>query len=62
MGLIPCSENCVYQNDGYCLLETTALVTSETEGNCVHYINKNAAEASPAAMRQPPILKNQKLP
>lgn len=38
MSLIPCSDDCVYQSDGYCLLETPAVVTNHEKNGCVHYI------------------------
>lgn len=38
MSLIPCDDDCVYQKDGYCQLDTPAAVTNHTEKGCVHYI------------------------
>lgn len=49
MNLIPCDENCVYQTDGYCLLDQPAVVTGQKQGNsCVHFVNKNGAPAPEA--------------
>ena len=53
LGLIPCDESCVYQEDGYCLLDTPALVTSQTDSHCVHYIQKKAADTSSTAIDEP---------
>ncbi|MDD6175102.1 MAG: hypothetical protein PUC59_05010 [Firmicutes bacterium] len=52
MNLIPCSEDCLYQADGCCTLETPAQVTGNLAHGCVHYVSnssKKAAELSPAA-------------
>jgi hypothetical protein len=52
MNLIPCSEDCLYQVDGCCTLETPAQVTGNLTHGCVHYVdsrNKKAAEISPTA-------------
>ncbi|MDD6490299.1 MAG: hypothetical protein PUG48_10940 [Clostridia bacterium] len=38
MTLIPCDENCIYQSDGYCQLETISIVTDCTQSGCVHKI------------------------
>lgn len=40
MTLIPCDENCIYQNDGYCQLETVSLITDCSQNGCVHKISK----------------------
>ncbi len=37
MGLIQCAENCKYQQDGYCNLETCSNINS-LENDCPHYI------------------------
>lgn len=39
MYLIPCSDNCIYQKDGRCTLETPSSVTNISEGKCVHFID-----------------------
>lgn len=36
--MIPCSADCVYQTDGYCTLETPAIVTNISNHGCVHRI------------------------
>ncbi len=48
MNLIPCSEDCLYQSDGCCMLETPAQVTGNLSHGCVHYVNKKTAEISSA--------------
>lgn len=37
MSLIPCDDDCIYQVDGYCKLESPAAITNHL-GGCVHYI------------------------
>ena len=36
--IIQCAENCRFQNDGYCSLETLSKVNSSS-GGCPHYIS-----------------------
>ena len=43
MYLITCSDKCVYQHEGYCMLEVTTSVKNSLPGHCVHYINKDNA-------------------
>ena len=39
LSLIPCSQDCKYQDDGYCMLETPTIVTNIVkETGCVHYV------------------------
>ena len=38
MTIIPCNENCVYQSDGYCKLESASIVTDCTVSGCMHKI------------------------
>lgn len=38
MGLIPCSEECKFQNDGYCFLEKCSCVNS-THKNCPYFVD-----------------------
>lgn len=38
MGIIECAENCKFQKDGYCSLETLSKVNSSS-GGCPHYIS-----------------------
>ena len=40
MSIIPCANNCTYQNDGYCNLETIAAV-SNVDGGCPHYTSRD---------------------
>ena len=37
MSLIPCDDQCIYQKDGYCILETPTVVTNHS-GGCIHCI------------------------
>ncbi len=46
MCLIPCSCDCVYQEDGYCTLKTPTSVTNDINEGCIHYLKKNNNEAS----------------
>ena len=46
MSFIPCDECCVYQSDGYCMLDTPAVVTDQACSQCVHFIEKKAAEGT----------------
>lgn len=39
MSMIPCSEDCVYQRDGYCSLDIPPLVTNTDAKGCVHKIS-----------------------
>ncbi len=41
LSMIPCSSDCVYQVDGYCMLETPAVVTNISGKGCVHRIELN---------------------
>lgn len=55
MSLIPCDDDCVYQQDGYCALETPAVVTNHS-GGCLHYVKagkqpKNLPEAANSTNR-----------
>lgn len=38
MTLIHCDENCIYQQDGYCQLETVSLITDCSQNGCIHKI------------------------
>ena len=38
MNLIQCDKDCVYQRDGYCSLETPAVITNYDGVGCVHFI------------------------
>ncbi len=39
MNFIPCDDNCIYQEDGYCKLESSSIVTN-SNGNCIYQIEK----------------------
>lgn len=41
MSLIPCSDNCIYQEDGYCRLDISSIITNNDVGSCVHKIERN---------------------
>lgn len=45
MSLIICDDDCVYQKDGFCILETPTVINNNSNRTCVHYIklNKNKA-------------------
>ncbi|MCI9273490.1 MAG: hypothetical protein HFE39_05980 [Clostridiales bacterium] len=45
MSLIPCDDDCIYQIDGYCKLETPTIITNHL-GGCVHYV-KAAKDTRP---------------
>lgn len=36
--MIPCNSDCVYQKDGYCILEIPAVITERIQNGCVHHI------------------------
>lgn len=38
--LIPCSDNCIYQTDGYCSLEKPSIITDNTNSECAYYVKK----------------------
>ncbi len=48
MSLIPCSKECRHQEDGYCKLETGAVVTN-TSGGCPHYVHSGGTKQNGAA-------------
>lgn len=37
--LIPCTQNCLYQQDGCCRLNRASSVTGEDSGICPHYMD-----------------------
>ena len=39
MSLIFCDNDCIYQKDGYCILETPTVVSENKNlcENCIHY-------------------------
>lgn len=39
MAIIPCSDNCIYQIDGYCHLELSSFVTNNTKDSCIYKIS-----------------------
>ena len=40
MSLIRCDDDCLYQIDGYCNLETPTVITNHS-GGCIHYIARS---------------------
>lgn len=38
MYLIQCNDNCIYQKDGRCFLEFPSIVTNDTVGECIYYV------------------------
>lgn len=47
MSMIPCSEDCVYQREGYCSLDVPPLVTNSDFRGCVHKISVEKTSAHP---------------
>lgn len=42
MNLITCDNNCIYQNDGYCTLDTPAVISENSDtSTCIHFIKRN---------------------
>lgn len=41
MTLIPCADNCIYQQDGFCRMETPSIVTGSVDNGCIHKIEPN---------------------
>ncbi len=54
MSLIQCDADCVYQKDGYCLLDTPSPVTNYTGKGCVHCIRTKKAEVTRTSPPQTP--------
>lgn len=40
MCLIPCSENCIYQIEGYCNLDMPGNVTNSKGNGCIHFVSR----------------------
>ncbi len=40
MALIPCSDNCIYQEDGYCRLDVYPIITNNANDSCAHKIER----------------------
>ncbi len=38
IGMIPCDSDCIYQKDGYCILEIPTIITDLVQNGCVHRI------------------------
>ena len=46
MCLIPCKDDCIYQQDGYCTLDKPSAVTNQEDKGCVHYIKRKPASST----------------
>ena len=44
MSIIQCANDCKYQHDGYCQLETISTVTN-SKGGCPHYLSKDGSNS-----------------
>ena len=56
MNLIQCDEDCIYQCEGYCTLETPAVITNNTGKGCVHKIKvSNSLKPSPSQIADPSL-------
>ncbi|HIU31105.1 MAG TPA: hypothetical protein IAB66_02920 [Candidatus Caccousia avistercoris] len=63
MSLIQCDEDCVYQKDGYCMLEMPSAITNYTGDGCVHCIHviprgeyeSGAKKFIPSERQTPPL-------
>ncbi len=42
MSLITCDDDCIYQKDGYCILESPTIITNNSSTGCVHYVKLNS--------------------
>lgn len=40
MTLIMCDSDCIYQKDGYCMLDGPSVIINGNQNDCVNYINK----------------------
>ncbi len=38
MYLIPCNDNCIYQKEGYCILETPTVITNNDSNGCLYCV------------------------
>ncbi len=51
MTLIPCADNCIYQQDGFCRMETPSIVTNisnnSPNNNCIHKIEPDNNKVTP---------------
>lgn len=37
MSLITCNDDCIYQKDGYCMLETPSVSNNHLNTECIYY-------------------------
>ncbi len=49
MALIPCSDNCIYQEDGYCHLDVYPIITNNASDSCAHKIERENTVTSHGA-------------
>lgn len=54
MSIIQCDEDCIYQHDGYCGLETPTIITNNTGKGCVYSIKVSSKHASNDFNQLPP--------
>ena len=52
MSIIQCDEDCVYQQDGYCGLETPTVITNNTGKGCVYSIKVSANHAKKNSLNE----------
>lgn len=45
MSLIPCTDPCVYQKDGYCVLSRAASSGAARQHSCVNFVPRQSAES-----------------
>jgi hypothetical protein len=58
LSIIQCDVDCVYQNDGYCTLETPSAITNFTGDGCVHCIKvtpRSQDDVSQSRSQMPPL-------
>lgn len=52
MGLIPCTDNCIYQQEGCCTLTRAGSGGVPMEGKgCVHFLPRQPGQGGAAALR-----------
>lgn len=52
MSLIPCDEKCVYQTEGYCRLETPAVIANFSGLGCAYMIPKTDKKRKELNLKQ----------
>ncbi|MCI9575824.1 MAG: hypothetical protein HFJ84_03935 [Clostridiales bacterium] len=46
ISMIPCDSDCIYQKDGYCILEIPTIITDLVQNGCVHRIQAQTHKSS----------------